>query len=237
MSGDLADWFNEKMHRNFFQDLRDVMVTCNVPIFTTPGNHERYAHRLLLLYYPYDNLAYYHQYLNPLNDYALEYSSCNFVFLDSGYDYSRWEIQHPIWNPTPEASGLTDTQMYLLEHELGNNHLNQIIIMHHPGVNDINDHGLFPLHNTLPSGNNDCIAFNRGEFINYCLSHNVSLALAGHTHENNVFNSSGKTPDTLSKWPLFVQTASSTLSKENNGGRVIKMNNSVVESFEYVPFH
>jgi len=156
--------------------------------------------------------------------------------LDSGYEYSRWEIQPKIWNPTPEGSGLKTTQMYFLENTWGNNQMNQIITMHHPAVNDKNDTAIGALPNDLPSGNDECIAFNRGAFISYCFANNVSLVLTGHTHENHVFTSQGKETGNYSAWPLFIQTDSATMNGQNNGGRVVHIKNSAVLNYEYVPF-
>ena len=234
MSGDLVDWYNTRSKQNFFKNVREIIATCNSPVFTIPGNHERYENRLLLLYNPFYDLSNYHLYLNPLDDYAFEYGNMNFVFLDSGYDYSRWEIKHDIWNQTPEASGLTNNQIYLLENELGNNKLNQNIIMHHPAVNDKDDYGLFAVPDNLPSGNEECIAFNRDEFIEYCLVQNVSLVLVGHTHENKVLNYLGEEPADSYEWPIFLQTQSSTLNRLIRGVRVVKIKGGAIESYEYV---
>ena len=134
LSGDSVDWYNQKSKRNVYADLQEAILYCKTPVYTVPGNHERYANSLLFLYFPFTNLTPYHRFLNPLNDYSLNYGNMNFVFLDSGYEYSRWEIQPKIWNQTPEGSGLTNTQMYLLENTWGNRQMNQMIIMHHPAV-------------------------------------------------------------------------------------------------------
>jgi len=237
LSGDSLDWYNKKSKRNVYVDLQQAILQCDSPVFTVPGNHERYANSLLFLYFPYTNLTPYHRYLNPLSDYSLQYGTTNFVFLDSGYEYSRWEIQPKIWNLSPEGSGLTNTQMYLLENTWGKNQMNQMIVMHHPAVSDTNDTGLGALPNDLPSGNNECIALNRGAFISFCLENNVSLVLTGHTHKNHVFTSLGKETANDTAWPLFVQTDSATLSRENNGGRIIQIQNSTIVSYEYLPFH
>ena len=236
LSGDSVDWYNQKSKRNPYIDLQEAILQCDSPVYTVPGNHERYTNSVLFLYFPYTNLTPYHQYLNPLSDYSLHYGAVNFVFIDSGYEYSRWEIQPKIWNLTPEGSGLTNTQMYLLKNTLGASQTNQLIIMHHPAVSDTNDTGLGVLPNDLPSGNNECIAMNRGAFITYCLENNVSLVLTGHTHKNHVFTSLGKETTNYTAWPLFIQTGSATMSKQNNGGRIIQIQNSAVASYEYVPF-
>ncbi len=236
LSGDSVDWYNQKSRRNPYVDLQEAILQCDSPVYTVPGNHERYANSVLFLYFPYTNLTPYHRYLNPLSDYSLHYGTVNFVFLDSGYEYSRWEIQPKIWNLSPEGSGLTNTQMYLLENTLGASQTNQLIIMHHPAVSDTNDTGLGALSNDLPSGNNECIAMNRGAFITYCQENSVSLVLTGHTHKNNVFTALGKETTNDTAWPLFIQTDSATMSKQNNGGRIIQIQNSAIVSYEYLPF-
>jgi len=237
LSGDSVDWYNQKSKRNVYADLKEAILNCETPVYTVPGNHERYANSLLFLYFPFTNLTPYHRFLNPLNDYSLNYGNMNFVFLDSGYEYSRWEIQPQIWNTTPEGSGLSNTQMYLLENIWGAPQMNQMIIMHHPAVADTNDTGFGALPNDLPSGNNECIAFNRGAFITYCLENNVSLVLTGHTHKNHVFTSLGKEATNDTAWPLFIQTDSSTMNRQNNGGRIIQIQNSAIVSYEYLPFY
>ena len=234
LSGDLVDWYNSLNKRNFFIELQEIIVMCDSPVFTIPGNHDRYEHRLLLLYNPFYDLSNYHLYINPLNDYSFEYGDMNFLLLDSGYDYSRWEIKPNIWNPTPEGSGLTNTQIYLIENELGDDEINQNIIMHHPAVNEIDDYGLFSVPDDLPSGNDECIAFNRAEFIEYCLTSNVSLVLVGHTHENKILNYLGEEPTDPFDWPMFVQTDSTTLDRENVGGRLVDVEDGQVQSYEYV---
>jgi len=235
MSGDLVDWYQIIGSRNFFKDIQDVIVTCNSPVFTTPGNHERYKYGILHLCFPFYNLSHYHSYLNPLNDYAFEYGNMNFVLLDSGYDWSRWEIQVKIWTISPEGSGLTNNQIYLLENEWGNNEMNQSIVMHHPAISEKDDTGFSFVPDDHPSGNNECIAFNRVELIDYCLANNVSLVLTGHTHRNKVFNYLGEEPNDLYEWPIFVQTDSTTLNGLNNGGRVVRIKDGNIESYDYVP--
>lgn len=236
LTGDLVDWLNHRAPRTFFDDLKDILLTCKSPVFTIPGNHDRYENRLLLLYAPFYNLTSYHRTLNPLNDYSFEYGGVNFVFLDSGYDYSRWEIKLMIWNLTPEGSGLTNTQMYLLENRLGNTKKNQILLLHHPAVNNHDDTGLFALHDTLPSGNDECIAINRGAFIDYCREGNVSLVLSGHTHTNKVLTWEGKKTLDPFLWPLFVQTDSATLKGAQSGGQVITVQNGIIKQYHYIPF-
>lgn len=233
-SGDLVDWYNSRSIRNFFEELKEVILMCNFPVFLTPGNHERYENRLLFLYNPFNDLSNYLFYLNPINDYAFEYGNMNFILLDSGYDYSRWEIKPNILHPSPESSGLTNTQFYLIENEFGSNGLNQNIIMHHPAVNYIDDYGLFYVHDDLPSGNDECIAFNRGNLINYCKNNNVSLVLTGHTHRMNALNFLGEDVVDPYDWPIFLQTDSTTLPNDNIGGRVIDVKNGDILNYDYV---
>jgi predicted MPP superfamily phosphohydrolase len=237
LSGDSVDWYNQKSKRNVYADLQEAILQCDSPVYTVPGNHERYANSVLFLYFPYTNLTPYHRYLNPLSDYSMQYGNMNYVFLDSGYEYSRWEIQPKIWNLSPEGSGLTNTQRFLLENTYGARQMNQMIIMHHPAVSDTNDTGLGALPNDLPSGNNECIAMNRGAFILYCLENNVSLVLTGHTHKNHVFTSLGEEATSDTAWPLFIQTDSATLNKENNGGRIILVQHGEIIGYDYRPFN
>ena len=234
ISGDLIDWHNDRSIRNFYDELKEIMQISNSPIFTTPGNHERYGNGVLALYAPFYDMSGYLTYLNPLCDYAFEYGEVNFVFLDSGYDWSRWEIQLRIFNLGPEGSGLTNNQMEILENDLGNSNLNQIITMHHPAVNEIDDAGLGFVRDNHPSGNDECIAFNRVEFIEYCLISNVSLVLSGHTHNNIVLDFLGEDAIDPCAWPMFVQTDSTTLNRVNVGGRVIDIEDGQVINYEYI---
>jgi UDP-2,3-diacylglucosamine pyrophosphatase LpxH len=126
--------------------------------------------------------------------------------------------------------------MHLLENVWGSQQLNKIITMHHLAVNDKNDTGLGALPNDLPSGNDECIAFNRGAFISYCITHNVSLVLTGHSHENHVFTILGKETQNYSAWPLFVQTQSATMSGWDNGGRVVHIWEGTVIDYEFRVF-
>ena len=236
LTGDSVDWYNTRPDRNPYEELREALLQCHSPVFTVPGNHERYANSLLFLYFPYTNLTPYHFYLNPVSDYSMQYGGINYVFLDSGFEYSRWELPQ-IWSLTPEGSGLTNTQMYLLENLWGKPQMHQMIVMHHPVVSDTNDTGLGALPNTLPSGNNECIAHNRGELITYCREKNVSLVLTGHTHKNHVFTSLGTEATNSTAWPLFIQTDAATLNRENNGGRIMLIQQGEIIGYDYHPFN
>jgi hypothetical protein len=52
-----------------------------------------------------------------------------------------------------------------------------------------------------------------------------------------VFTSLGKETTNDTAWPLFIQTDSATMSRQNNGGRIVQIQNSDVVSYEYVPLH
>jgi predicted MPP superfamily phosphohydrolase len=230
LTGDSVDWDKQNENQNFYTELQSVLIHCDAPVFTTLGNHERYVHRLVGLYAPYwDDLVWYHRFLNPLDDYTHDYGGFRFVFLDSGYDNSRWEA-------TPESTGLTNTQMYLLQQVWGNTTHNQIIAMHHLAVNDRNDTGLNAVQNTLPSGNDQCIAFNRGQFLDFCLNNLVQLVLAGHSHVNRVFTINGTQPNDPLGWPLFLQTTTATLNPNEGGGRIISIVNGSVQSYDFIKF-
>jgi len=234
ISGDIVDWYNNRCLRNFFEEFKEVVKKSNSPVFLIPGNHERYANRLLFLYNPFNDLSSYNFYLNPINDYAFEYGGINFILLDSGYDYSRWEIKQNIFHPSPEGSGITNTQFYLIENEFGNNLLNQNIFMHHPVVNYNDDRGLFYVFDDLPSGNDQCIAFNRCKFIDYCLNNNVSLVISGHTHTTNALNFLGEDIVDSFDWPIFLQTDSTTLSENIIGGRLFSVESGEIKNYDYI---
>jgi len=233
ITGDLIDWWKTTDRQNVWDDIKEIMQKSKTPIFTLPGNHERYQTPLRKLYYPFKDNTPYHQYINPLPDYAFNYGKINYIALDSGYEYSRWEIKRHIWAPTPESSGLTNTQMYLLENHLELKQQNQIILMHHPAVNTEDDKGLFHLPDDHPSGNNECIANNRVEFINYCIENNVSLVLTGHTHTNHVLNSIGEEPSNPNHWPLFIQT-DSILNNKGVIGRLITVDSGTIINYNQV---
>jgi len=236
MSGDLIDWYNNRNIRNFYDELKEIMQTSSSPIFTTPGNHERYGNGVLALYVPFIDMSGYLTYLNPLCDYAFEYGDVNFIFLDSGYDWSRWEIQLRIFNLGPEGSGLTNNQIEILENDFGNNNINQIISMHHPAVSEIDDAGLGFVRDNHPSGNDECIAFNRVKFIDYCIDNNVSLTLSGHTHDMKTLNYLGEEPSSYFEWPIFVQTPASNLNQLDLGARIVNIENGNIKSYDYESF-
>jgi len=235
LTGDLVDWSTDSIESTNWNTLKNILVTSDYPLFTIPGNHDRYTEPLRRLYRPYTNLTGYHQNINPLSDYTLDYAGIHVICLDSGYDYSRWELKPFIINPTPESTGLTNTQLHLLKTSWGKPTSPQIIAMHHPAVNTKNDRGLFALSDTLPSGNDECIAFNRGHFIDYCLNNNVALSISGHTHENTVLTSKGTGSFRQNLWPLFVQTTSATLSQHPNG-RLITITNQTITGYAVMRF-
>ncbi|MEM4257887.1 MAG: metallophosphoesterase [Candidatus Thermoplasmatota archaeon] len=225
ITGDIVDWANTKNHhQNFYQRFHHLIEQSTIPIYTLPGNHERYEHRFIRGYRPYINMQGYHRYLNPFNDYAFEYGNITYICLDSGYDLSRLDR-----GITPEASGLTTTQLHLLTQYFGDTHLCQIIAMHHPAVNDKNDKGFQSIPNPYPSGNNECITKNRQDFITYCVHHNVAVVLSGHSHKNKVLDSIGKPIVDQQQHPAFIQTASSTRSRNGILRTITVANGTVVD--------
>ena len=65
ITGDLIDWCKPAIARNIWCDLQELILTCDAPVFTTPGNHDCYENGIYLLHTPYKNLTSYHIYLNP----------------------------------------------------------------------------------------------------------------------------------------------------------------------------
>ncbi|MCX9083992.1 MAG: metallophosphoesterase [Candidatus Methanoperedens sp.] len=223
ISGDLVDYSNE----DFFNQFNDIFTS--VKAYIVPGNHDR---RLWPAIGGNDNLVNYRknidksQNLHYINDiYNFEERGYQFIGLDSGsdYDYLYPSLDTYYMNDfSPEGTGLTDTQLSgLMEFDKTTP---KIIFMHNPAIDNSDDKKpiqcyLYPLTpeickpalipNINYGGNDETIANNREEFIDYTIEYNVQLVLSGHTHENYIFNSHGTKLDVLSEdRPLFIQTGS-----------------------------
>jgi hypothetical protein len=164
------------------------------------------------------------------NDYYFDKHGYRFIGMDSGSDYN---CSNP-FGGTPEGDGLEDSQYNRLN-EADMKDRPKIIFMHHPIVDPEEDglkDGDPPVTNNCPQygGNDACIAFNRCEFINYCIRHNVDIVLTGHTHEDfeNVTLEIDY-PDIPEIWThttWFIQTRSATKDPDpynRHGYRVIKI--------------
>ncbi len=219
ITGDLVEYDNG----DFFIAFKNLLRSVNIPVNTTPGNHDRRDGNL-----EGDNLTNYSNIINPINNpsnpndnnFSFDYKGYRFIGLDSGADYHK--------DPTsPEATGLSYDQIRRLRGEF-NNSAPKIIFMHHPVMSSGDDLSATILGYTFlgvppdgaPGGNNGAIALNRWNFTNYTRDSNVQLVLTGHSHENAIFDISGNAPvaNSSSNRPLFIQT-------QNKGYRIIEIKN------------
>ena len=207
ITGDMVE-YNEECFFQVFKNFIDI-VGSRIPIYCIPGNHDRRTN-------PAggdDNLVIYHKYIKtpgpnisdliPPDNYAFEYGGYLFVGLDSGKDHDPVEES----DFSPEGTGLTNEQMDKLRN-LDSAKL-KIVFMHHPTINDENEEeGDPPVPPNGPGGNDQCIANNRWNFINYTKDNNVQLVLTGHTHADKIFDAEGSY--NIRSRPLFIQTPSAT---------------------------
>ena len=216
--GDIVDWNEPAFYRWFLEGL--LSLDPSIKYYVVPGNHDRRT----WIGGGDDNLANYHTYIHPPigipflihpDNYYFEKEGYFFVGLDSGRDYNAtssfpWDGASLLNEDIgPEGTGLTDEQISKLNTLEGNKP--KIVFMHHPAINNQNDVDGWGLDDPVPpngpGGNDACIAFNRENFINYCLDNNVQIVLTGHTHEDKVFNAAGQMVTVNSDdRPLFIQT-------------------------------
>jgi len=218
-TGDCVEYDNRELFRAYMETL-DIYIDKDIGIYHTSGNHDR---RTGSFPYPATGLINYTEIVkhrgsagSPVtafedgyDDYYFESGGYLFIGLESGEDYSHWEVP-PF---TPEGSGLKDPQITKLK-EMDQN-IPKIIFMHHPAINEGDDTSGDPLVlNSCPPeyrGNDECIAFNRCEFIKYCTDYNVQLVLTGHTHKSYYVTVSNT---------RFIQTPSATKDKKGQWGIV-----------------
>lgn len=227
ITGDLVEYDNG----DFFIAFKNLLRSVNIPVNTTPGNHDRRDGNL-----KGDNLTNYNNIINPINNpsnpndnnFSFDYKGYRFIGLDSGADYHK--------DPTsPEATGLSDDQIRRLRGEF-NNSAPKILFMHHPVMSSGDDLsatisgytflGVPP--DGAPGGNNGAIALNRWNFTNYTRDSNVQLVLTGHSHENAIFDLTGNpVANNSPNNPLFIQT-------QNNGYRIINVKDGKVIPYNSV---
>ncbi len=168
-----------------------------IDVYTVPGNHDRYNQTLV----DSVDLNCYNQFINPNrpdgtidllspNNYLFKKEGIQFIGMDSG---AGW----------PRGDGLIEPQWTALHNwELVEQVTPKVIFMHHPPI----DVGLTD--ETFENYTDD--------FIDYCRTYNVKLVLAGHTHEDHVFDRNVDPEDPLpvslpvpaANYPIFVQTPS-----------------------------
>jgi hypothetical protein len=231
-SGDMVEWNIAE----YFKAYMGILESLNIPVYNTPGNHDRRTKYLG----GNDNLASYDAIVtNPSDIKSLNYDYRDYYFdkhgylfigLDSGNDYLDSNDGIDL---SPEGNGLYLDQIANLNTEMITNNP-KIIFMHHPVINDRNDinYGSSyppPVRNKCDwYGYNDaCIANNRCDFIDYCLNNTVYLVLTGHTHKDyeTVLSPPVEEP-TITEPYRFIQTRSAT--KGEHGYRVIDINEGVI---------
>ncbi|MDY9927291.1 PKD domain-containing protein, partial [Methanosarcina sp.] len=233
ITGDCAE-YDEIKSFNIFSD---ILKSSNIPVYVVPGNHDQRKRFLFNT-----NLEHFSKTISGARDFVgqehghITFNEGEFLFigLDSGKDYNA-DVS------SPESNGLDELQMKYLNSLVVNQsyaEIPKIIFMHHPVIDNKDDDyflGRTPLIDNAAGGNNGCIAFNRQEFINYCIDHNVQLVLTGHSHADKEFSSSGDPIDSISDRPMFVQTDSVT----NGSFRQIEINGDKTTIYKsvHVPQH
>jgi len=244
--GDLVEYSEE----DFFNAYMGVSKSLDIPLYNTPGNHDRrgWDPRDDVGLTTYDEIIKNPGDIKPIDggyrDYYFDKYGYRFIGMDSGADYNvslptflessnvSTRVSYDRWyDHSPEGDGLKEIQLTGLSGM--DSGMPKIIFMHHPAISDSDD-GLvtgsleLPVTDNCPpeyGGNDACIAFNRCEFIDYCINNNTNLVLTGHTHRDYVKTLFDE-PETHETW--FIQTRSATkdLDPYNyHGYRVIEITN------------
>ncbi len=239
--GDLVEYSNN----DFFDAYMGLLESLNVPVYNTPGNHDRRGWNPLkdVGLTAYDGIV-----VNPSNieslddgyrDYYFDKHGYRLIGLDTGADYNVSVYINPVhpldfdYDSSPEGDGLNDTQLTNLS-EMPSG-MPKIIFMHHPAIDASDDAFVegaseLPVSNSCPEehgGNDASIAFNRCGFVDYCINNTVDLVLTGHTHRDYIATVSD---DLDTHKTQFIQTRSATKDPDihspdidHHGYRVIKI--------------
>jgi len=202
ITGDLTEWggsrisgaLNCRAFASCFYKKNDQFyadVDYSIPVYTTPGNHDYSYNR---------DLMNYHQFIETNDRYIVNYSDVSLFFMNSGPNYFG-EVYN--WVDNIDGVGLYDCDLNWLENALDNCSSSiKIVLMHHPAVNVRDSNGMMW----------GVIAHNREAFVTLCERYGVEVVLAGHTHEERIFDGnetfySANTSLNCSLYPaLFVQT-------------------------------
>ena len=202
ITGDLTEWGGSKVSGNlnchaftscFYKKNTSLFADneYSIPVYTTPGNHDYCYNR---------NLTNYLNYICPVERYSIQYQDVSLFFMNTGPNYYE-ELYN--WFKNIDGDGLYDDDIKWLESNLEKcNSSIKIVLMHHPAVNTRDTNGIMW----------NVIARNRESFITLCEHYDVDVVLAGHTHDEKIFDSNETSYSTdialnCSLYPtLFVQT-------------------------------
>jgi hypothetical protein len=183
---------------NVFSDIWGSCACNKMTHYIVPGNHDSYIRPGLLE----GGLGCFNSFFNGgHNDYSFEdESGLIFVGLDSG-------------RGAPLGNGLNSSQMDFLK-ALDKN-APKIVFMHHP-LKDILTRPYWDTQLTDWIYGPWTFLYYSDDFETYCKENNVQLVLAGHTHDDLIFN-----PDT---YPQYIQTPSAGKDGEVlHGYRIIEV--------------
>ncbi|MFO7992210.1 MAG: metallophosphoesterase [Thermoplasmata archaeon] len=210
ITGDVCD----KQYWTFSQDparieqsqvFRSMLMELNVPVYVASGNHD----------WSYDdtsdnrqNILDYKRWVNPYWNYSFDYGDFHFSMVNSGK-----------YVGLTNADGLLNSaNLTWLENDLAANmgKTQRFIFMHHPSYPDrIDDDTL------------------RDQLRQMVIDYDVSLYLAGHTHDPTVYDKYGNqqtgdigSPDT----PLHVVSSD---IKEGDSYRMVRVKDSDVQTYTY----
>ncbi len=136
----------------------------------------------------WDGVDGYMDMLSPIRRYSFDYGDYHFVMMDTKHDNGF---------PFYQCYGFNADDLAWLQNDLVGHSDSRFTI--------IGFHG--PIFDELTPN-----LHGRDTFVSLCMANNVKLTLAGHTHFNKIFDSSGNRllfgSWQTAGWPLFIQTAS-----------------------------
>ena len=219
VTGDITNYgclenFCINHYKRYLESL-EYAVDKNIDVYSVPGNHDRRTWPGLTggLYCDCALCCYDNEIGTPLGttgfdglgigNYYFQHKELLFVGLDSGKGY-----------PT-SVEGLSIDQITALK--TLDNCTPKVMFMHHPAIDD----GNISIKDDTKEG-----------FLNWCDSSEVQLVLAGHSHQDHVYNRSGEElePSSTAERPLYIQTPSTTQelvwwpwAQDDEGYRIVRV--------------